>query len=312
MSQIFGPVPSRRLGFSLGIDTVPYKTCSLDCIYCQLGKTTNKTIERKEYISCEDILPEIEEILLKQKERIDYITFSGSGEPTLNPKIKTMINSIKKLASIPIAVLTNGTLLFQPETREELMEADLVIPSLDAISEEVFKKVNRPHHSLKIDKIIDGLSTFSQEFKGKIWLEIMIVKGINDSPQEIKRMTEVIEKIKLDKIQLNTVVRPPTEEFAQPVNLENLKKIKRTLGEKCEIIAGFKRPNQEFYNKDIEKGILTMVKRRPVTLLDISRSLGIHQNEAIKYLNILEKEDQISTRVHRGKRYCHQETADSV
>ena len=306
MSQIFGPVPSRRLGFSLGIDTVPYKTCSLDCIYCQLGKTTNKTIERKEYISCEDILPEIEEILLKQKERIDYITFSGSGEPTLNPKIKTMINSIKKLASIPIAVLTNGTLLFQPETREELMEADLVIPSLDAISDEVFKKVNRPHHSLKIDKIIDGLSTFSQEFKGKIWLEIMIVKGINDSPQEIKRMTEVIEKIKLDKIQLNTVVRPPTEEFAQPVNLENLKKIKRTLGEKCEIIAGFKRPNQEFYNKDIEKGILTMVKRRPVTLLDISRSLGIHQNEAIKYLNILEKECQILTKVYREKRYYYQ------
>jgi wyosine [tRNA(Phe)-imidazoG37] synthetase (radical SAM superfamily) len=306
MSQIFGPVPSRRLGFSLGIDTVPYKTCSLDCIYCQLGKTTNKTIERKEYISCEDILPEIEEIL-KQKKKIDYITFSGSGEPTLNSGIKTMINNIKKLTSIPIAVLTNGTLLFQPEIREELMEADLVIPSLDAVSEEVFKKVNRPHYSLKIDKIIDGLSDFSQEFKGKIWLEIMIVKGTNDSPQEIKRMTEVIEKIKLDKIQLNTVVRPPTEEFAQPVNLENLKKIKRTLGEKCEIIAGFKRPNQEFYSEDIEKGILTMVKRRPVTLLDISHSLGIHQNEAIKYLNILEKEGQILTRVYREKRYYYVE-----
>ena len=312
MSQIFGPVPSRRLGFSLGIDTVPYKTCSLDCIYCQVGRTTNKTIERKEYISCDDILPEIEEILLKQKERIDYITFSGSGEPTLNSRMKTIINSIKKLASIPIAVLTNGTLLFQPETREELMEADLVIPSLDAVSEEVFKKVNRPHHSLRIDKIIDGLSDFSQEFKGKIWLEIMIVKGTNDSPQEIKRMAEAIEKIKLDKIQLNTVVRPPVEEFAQPVNLEDLKKIRRTLGEKCEIIAEFKRPNQEFYREDIEKGILTMVKRRPVTLLDISRSSGIHQNEAIKYLNILEKEDQILTKVHRGKRYYYQKTADSV
>lgn len=306
MNQIFGPVPSRRLGFSLGIDTVPYKTCSLDCIYCQVGRTTNKTIKRKEYISCDSILREIEEIL-KQKERIDYITFSGSGEPTLNSRMKTLINSIKKLASIPVAVITNGTLLFQPETREELMEADLVIPSLDAVSEEVFRKVNRPHHSLRIDKIIDGLSDFSQEFKGKIWLEIMIVKGINDSPQEIKRMAEAIEKIKLDKIQLNTVVRPPTEEFAQPVNLENLKKIKRTLGEKCEVIAGFKRPNQEFYNKDIEKGILTMVKRRPVTLLDISRSLGIHQNEAIKYLNILEKEGQILAKVYRKKRYYYVE-----
>lgn len=306
MSQIFGPVPSRRLGFSLGVDTVLYKTCSLDCIYCQLGRTTNKTIERKEYISCDDILPEIEEIL-KQKERIDYITFSGSGEPTLNSKIKRMINNIKKLVSIPIAVLTNGTLLFQPKTREELMEADLVIPSLDAVSDEIFKKVNRPHRSLRIDKIIDGLSDFSQEFKGKIWLEIMVVKGINDSPKEIKRMAEVIENVKLDKIQLNTVVRPPAEKFAQPVDLENLEKIRKALGRKCEVVAEFKRSNQRFYREDTEKGILTMVKRRPVTLLDISRSLGIHRNEAIKYLNILEKEDQILTKVHRGKRYYYVE-----
>lgn len=303
MSQIFGPVPSRRLGFSLGIDTVPYKTCSLDCIYCQVGRTTNKTIKRKEYISCDGILTEVEEVLLKQKERIDYITFSGSGEPTLNSRMKTIINGIRKLASIPIAIITNGTLLFQPETREELMEADLVIPSLDAASEEVFKKVNRPHHSLAIDEIIDGLSDFSEEFKGKIWLEIMMVKGINDSPQEIKRIAELIEKIKLDKIQLNTVVRPPAEEFVQPVSLENLKKIRRTLGEKCEIIAGFKRPSQEICSEDIKKGILTMLKRRPVTLLDISRSSGINQNEAIKYLNTLEKEDQIFTKFHRGKRY---------
>ncbi len=303
MSQIFGPVPSRRLGFSLGVDAISHKICSLDCIYCQVGRTTNKTIARKEYISCDDILPEVEEILLKQKKRIDYITFSGSGEPTLNSGMKKIITSIRKLAPIPIAVITNGTLLFQPEVRKELMEADLVIPSLDAASEEVFKKVNRPHHSLRIDKIIDGLGAFSQEFKGKIWLEIMIVKGINDSPQEIKRMAEVIEKIKLDKIQLNTVVRPPAEEFVQPVSLENLKKIRRSLGEKCEIIAGFKRPSQEICSEDIEKGILTMLKRRPVTLLDISRSSGIHQNEAIKYLNILEKEDQIFTKFYKGKRY---------
>ncbi len=309
MSQVFGPVPSRRLGFSLGIDTVPYKTCSLDCVYCQVGKTTNKTIERKEYISCDDILPEIEEILSKEKERIDYITFSGSGEPALNSRMKMMINSIKRLTSIPIAIITNGTLLFQPRTREGMMEADLVIPSLDAVSEEVFEKVNRPHHSLRIDRIIDGLSDFSQEFKGKIWLEIMIVEGINDSPQEIRRMAEAIEKIRLDKIQLNTVVRPPVEEFARPINLENLKKIKRTLGEKCEIIVEFKRPNQEFCSGNIEKGMLTLLKRRPVTLLDISRSLGIHRNEARKYLNILEKEDQITTKVYGEKRYYYQKNS---
>lgn len=311
MSQIFGPVPSRRLGFSLGIDTVPHKTCSLDCIYCQVGRTTNKTITRKEYISCGDILPEIEEIL-KQKKRIDYITFSGSGEPTLNSRIKTMINNIKKLTSIPIAVLTNGTLLFQPKIREELMEADLIIPSLDAVSEEIFKKINRPHHSLEIDKVIDGLSAFSQEFKGEIWLEIMLVKGINDSPEEIKRMAEITERVKLDKIQLNTVVRPPVEEFAQSVDLENLKKIKKALGKKCEVVAGFKRPNQKFYREDIEKGILTMLKRRPVTLLDISRSLGMRQNEAIKYLHMLEKEGQILAKVYKEKRYYYPKSTYSL
>ena len=306
MSQIFGPVPSRRLGFSLGVDVVSCKTCSLDCIYCQVGRTTNKTTERKEYISGDGILPEVEEILLKQRKRIDYITFSGSGEPTLNCGMKKIIISIKKLASIPVAVITNGTLLFQSEVREELMEADLVIPSLDAASEEAFKRVNRPHHSLTIDKMIDGLVAFSQEFKGRMWLEIMIVKGINDSPREIERMAEAAEKMKLDKIQLNTVVRPPAEKLARPASLDDLKKIKRILGEKCEIIARFKKPDREFLREDVEKGILTMAKRRPVTLLDISRSSGIHQDEAIEYLNMLEKEGQILTRVHRGRRYYFQ------
>ncbi len=306
MSQIFGPVPSRRLGFSLGVDVVSYKICSLDCIYCQVGRTTNKTVERKEYISGDDILPEVEEILLEQRQRLDYITFSGSGEPTLNCRMKKIINSIKKLAHIPVAVITNGTLLSQPEVREELMEADLVIPSLDAASEEAFKKVNRPHHSLAIDEIIDGLSAFSQEFQGKMWLEIMIVKGMNDSPPETKRMAEAIEKIRPDKIQLNTVVRPPAEKFAQPASLDDLEKIKRILGEKCEIIARFEKPDRESRKEDVEKGILTMVKRRPVTLLDISRSSGINQDEAIKYLNILEKEGRILTKVHRGERYYYQ------
>ena len=183
MSQIFGPVPSRRLGFSLGVDTIPFKTCSLDCIYCQLGRTTNKTIERKEYIAGENILREIEEIL-KRKKKIDYITFSGSGEPTLNSRMEEMITQIKRLTSIPVAILTNGTLLYQPRMREELMEADLVIPSLDAVSEEVFEKINRPHHKLKINEVIKGINTFSQEFRGKIWLEIMLVKGVNDFPGE--------------------------------------------------------------------------------------------------------------------------------
>ncbi|GAI41014.1 unnamed protein product, partial [marine sediment metagenome] len=162
MGQIFGPVPSRRLGFSLGVDTIPFKTCSLNCIYCQLGRTINKTIQRKEYIAADDILREIKKVLREGK-RIDYITFSGSGEPTLNSEIRRIISRIKQLTSIPLAILTNGTLLYRPRIREDLMEADLVIPSLDTVTQEIFEMVNRPHPSLKIEKVITGIDSFSQE-----------------------------------------------------------------------------------------------------------------------------------------------------
>jgi len=304
MGQIFGPVPSRRLGFSLGVDTIPFKTCSLDCIYCQLGRTINKTIQRREYIAADDILREIEEILREGK-RIDYITFSGSGEPTLNSEIRRMISRIKQLTSIPLAILTNGTLLYQPRMREDLMEADLVIPSLDAVTQEIFEAVNRPHPSLKIEKVITGIDSFSQEFNGKVWLEIMVVKGINDSLEEIEKTARVIKQMNLEKIQLNTVVRPPAEEFARPLTREDLKNIKTILGKKCEIIAEFKRVTQKAYKRDVEKRILSMVKRRPVTLVDISQCLGLHRNEIIKYVEILEKKHQIKTKVHSGERYYH-------
>jgi len=302
MGQIFGPVPSRRLGFSLGVDTIPFKTCSLNCIYCQLGRTINKTIQRKEYIAADDILREIEEVLREGK-RIDYITFSGSGEPTLNSEIRRMISRIKELTSIPLAILTNGTLLYRPRIREDLMEADLVIPSLDTVTQEIFEMVNRPHPSLKIEKVITGIDSFSQEFNGKVWLEIMVVKGINDSLEEIEKAAQVIKQMNLEKIQLNTVVRPPAEEFARPLTREDLNNIKTVLGKKCEIIAEFKRATQKAYKRDVEKRILSMVKRRPVTLVDISHSLGLHRNEIIKYVETLEKKHQIRTKVHSGERY---------
>jgi len=302
MGQIFGPVPSRRLGFSLGVDTIPFKTCSLNCIYCQLGRTINKTIQRKEYIAADDILREIEEVLREGK-RIDYITFSGSGEPTLNSEIRRMISRIKELTSIPLAILTNGTLLYRPRIREDLMEADLVIPSLDTVTQEIFEMVNRPHPSLKIEKVITGIDSFSQEFNGKVWLEIMVVKGINDSLEEIEKAAQVIKQMNLEKIQLNTVVRPPAEEFARPLTADDLNNIKTVLGKKCEIIAEFKRATQKAYKRDVEKRILSMVKRRPVTLVDISHSLGLHRNEIIKYVETLEKKHQIKTKVHSGERY---------
>ena len=302
MSQIFGPVPSRRLGLSLGIDIIPFKTCTLDCIYCQLGRTTNKTIERGKYTASDEILKSLEKVL-GEGERIDYITFSGSGEPTLNPEIGKMITGIKEMTSIPVAVLTNGTLLYQPRVEADLLEADLVIPSLDGASEEVFRRVNRPHSSLTISEVIRGIKTFSRNFKGKIWLEIMLVKGMNDSEKSINEIKKVAREIKLDKIQLNTVVRPPAEESAGALGWQDLERIRSILGKRCEIIAELKKLERRAYKGDIEEAILTMVRRRPLTLADISSSLGLHQNEAIKYIGLLEREGQIKKRIHREKRY---------
>ncbi len=304
MSQIFGPVPSRRLGLSLGIDIIPFKTCTLDCIYCQLGRTTNKTIERRKYTASDEILRELEKVL-REGERVDYITFSGSGEPTLNPEIGKMITGIKEMTSIPVAVLTNGTLLYQPRVEADLLEADLVVPSLDGASEEVFRRVNRPHSSLTISEVIRGIKTFSRNFKGKIWLEIMLVKGMNDSEKSINEIKKVAREIKLDKIQLNTVVRPPAEESAGALGWQDLERIRSILGKRCEIIAELKKLERRAYKGDIEEAILTMVKRRPLTLAEISSSLGLHQNEVIKYIGLLEREGQIKKRIHREKRYYY-------
>ena len=300
--HIYGPVPSRRLGFSLGIDIILFKTCSLNCIYCQLGQTTQKTIQRKEYFSSSEILSQIKKKLASGQE-IDYITFSGSGEPTLNVALGKLIREIKKITSVPVAVLTNSTLLSRKSVRKALLDADLIVPSLDAATQEIFVKVNRPHSSLKLEEIIESLRKFRQEFKGSIWLEIMLVKGVNDSPSHIKKLKEAIAKIKPEKVQLNTVIRPPAEKFARTLSLKELEKIKNIFGENCEIIVEFDKKVQKSPSENLEEAILSLIQRRPVTLADISASLGKHKNEILKYLNFLLVEGKIQSVIHKGLKY---------
>lgn len=300
--HIYGPVPSRRLGFSLGIDIIPFKTCTLDCIYCQLGPTIQKTICRREFFSPSEILSQIKK-KLSSGQRIDYITFSGSGEPTLNLALGQLIREIKKITSVPVAVLTNSTLLTRKNVRKVLMPADLVVPSLDAATQDIFHKINRPYKSLKVKEIINGLSLFRQEFKSSIWLEVMLAKGVNDSLTHIKKLKKAISKIKPDKIQLNTVIRPPAERFARPLNMKELKKIKNLLEKNCEIIAEFNKKEQIPPSENLEDVILTMIQRRPVTLTDISASLGKHKNEILKYLNFLLKEGKIRSISHKKRKY---------
>ena len=301
--NIYGPVPSRRLGFSLGVDIIPFKTCTLDCIYCQLGPSSRKTVRRGAFLSQEEIIRQLKDIV-KSGVPIDYITFSGSGEPTLNTILGDLIKEIKKFTKIPVAVLTNATLLSRQEVRAALQEADLVVPSLDASTQSVFNKINRPHPTLKVEKIIKGLKIFRQEFKGSIWLEVMLVKGINDSPAHIQKLKKVLHEINPDKVQLNTVIRPPAESYALPLNHVELEKIKATLAfPQTEIIAEFNKKARLTPEENLESVIFALVKRRPVTLSDMASVLGKHRNELIKYLNFLLKQEKIKTVRHKGRQY---------
>ncbi|HDP69302.1 MAG TPA: radical SAM protein [Actinobacteria bacterium] len=312
MNYVYGPVPSRRLGFSLGVDIVPFKICTYDCIYCQLGKTTLKTVERKAHVSSQDVLGELTSFLSEFNGQIDYIAFSGSGEPTLNNEISKMIREVKNLTPIPVAVLTNGSLFFHKDVREDLMGADVVLPSLDAVTPSVFEAINGPHSSLKIEAIIEGLSSFAKKFKGEVWLEVLLYRGINDDEGELEKIREAIEIIKPNRIQLNTVTRPPGGREVYPLNREELKVARKIIGGRCEIIADFKDISwhravpERLSTKDVgEKKVLDVLKRRPCTIEDISKSLGINRLELIKHIEALNKKGKLKSITKGEKIYYY-------
>ncbi|MDI6821751.1 MAG: radical SAM protein [Actinomycetota bacterium] len=300
---IFGPVASRRLGTSLGVDVIPYKTCTYDCIYCQLGRTTRKTVTRREYVPWKIVLNQLESFLSEGNHDIDYITFSGCGEPTLNSEIGRLTKEVKKLTTIPIAVLTNGSLLYQSRVQQDLIEADLVLPSLDAVTPSVFRVINRPHHSLDIKKIIEGMITFRRAYKGRMWLEILFSRGVNDDQDEVERMKEAIKDIKPDKVQLNTVIRPPSEDVAHALSVDQLKAIKSIIGSKAEIIPNFKEISHGIHQRSLEERILSLLRRRPCTIEDISTGLNIHPTIALKYLNALADLGKVDYVVHGKQVY---------
>jgi wyosine [tRNA(Phe)-imidazoG37] synthetase (radical SAM superfamily) len=302
LKYIFGPVPSRRLGRSLGVDLVPYKTCSFDCVYCDLGRTTHKTLSRRSHVSPKEIQGELEFCLSVLEKDPDYITLSGSGEPTLNNRMGEIIQRIKEITSTPVAVLTNSSLLSLDEVRKNLLEANVVLPSLDAITQPLFEYINRPYASLSIEGIISGLIQFRKQYRGQIWLEILFCRGVNDGNEEIAKFKGVIKKIQPDRIQLNTPVRPPTEDFVFPLTLGQLEKIKERLGERAEIISEFAAPLGEKSNSVKDTEILNLIKRRPCTAEDISKALGLHFNEVVKCLEKLIQEESVHYRMfeHRG------------
>ncbi|MDY0018264.1 MAG: radical SAM protein [Candidatus Delongbacteria bacterium] len=304
--HIFGPVPSRRLGVSLGIDLVPHKVCSLNCVYCECGKTTDLTIERKEYVPFDEVITELDRFM-SENPKPDYITFSGSGEPTLNSRIGDIVCCIKtKYPDVSLALLTNGTLLSDPEVRKEIIDCDLVLPSFDAATEKAFLKINRPSPVIDLEQYLNGIVEFRKEFKGKIWLEVFILPNYNDSPEDLSAMKEAILKIRPDSVQLNTLDRPGAVEGLVPEPREMLKKIADDWGlDNVEIIAKVsERKDERSYNKDTESAILQTISRRPCTVEDLMNILGLHENEINKYLSTLESDGRIiPERLERGVFY---------
>jgi len=291
---VFGPVPSRRLGFSLGVDIVPKKYCSFDCIYCQVGKTTNHVVQRKSFFDPDAIVKEVIE-QSKNQDGIDFITFSGSGEPTLNTDIGRMINEIKGKTDIPLSVITNSSLLKDDKVKDDLKEADVVLPSLDAASEDIFRYINRPHSLIELDMIIESLKEFRSGYKGKIWLEIMLLKNINDEMEEITKLKEIIEYISVDKVHLNTVTRPPSHDTAKVVERAELNKIREFIGTNCEVVCSFKKSDAMKKEEDWLELLPEILRRRSLTLDDILKITGLSTDKTKERLNVLENQKKIKS-----------------
>lgn len=298
MSCVFGPVPSRRLGRSLGVDLVPFKTCSYDCIYCQLGCTTCKTVERKEWIPLATVLADLKP---KLELKPDWITLSGSGEPTLYSRLDELIDGIHAMTKVPVAVLTNGSLLWQPDVRKQILHADLVIPSLDAGDPETFQAINRPAPDISFEKMVKGLICFKQEFKNRYWLEIFLLEGINTADEPLENLIRCAAEIAPDRIQLNTATRPPAEPCAVPVSKTRLHEIAAWFIPKAEVIADYREVHSQADFTTQKNAVLELLSRRPCTAKDVANGLGIHLNEAVKYIEELIAARSVTTEKNNGQ-----------
>ena len=301
--HVYGPVPSQRLGHSLGIDLVPYKTCTYDCVYCHLGRTTNKTVSRADYVEIEKVLEEMDR-KLHAGPAPDYISLAGSGEPTLNLRIGDLIGRIKERTRIPVAVFTNGSLLWKPEVRDALMEADLVIPSLDAGTERLFHHVSRPHGDIPFEAMIRGLAEFTEKFPKSVWLEVFLLAGITGIPAEVESIAALARWIRPERVQLNTVRRPPAEDYAYALSREQMLALRDLFPGPVDILGEEKRNGRRAAGFPVgQEDIRALLARRPCTAEDIADAYGLHVTEAIKGLEALISAGQVKTMLTDGRRY---------
>lgn len=292
MSHVFGPVPSRRLGFSLGVDLLVPKICSMDCVYCELGRTTRKTVTRERFVDPEAVLDELERRLAECPSP-DFVTISGSGEPTLSIDLGRIIDGVRRLCDVPVAVLTNGSLLGAPDVASELAAAQVVAPSLDAVSREAFERVNRPHPSLDAAAIVRSLAAFRAGFSGEVWLEALFVSGMNDDPAEIGRIAAAIEAIAPDRVHVNTIARPPADSDALPVEPDRLADVCRRLGPRAQVIAVPAKRARPHARGEVAENVIAMAERRPITVDDVAAVTGTSLAEAAKILSTLRDEGRL-------------------
>lgn len=275
MQYVFGPVASRRLGKSLGIDPVPPKTCNWNCVYCQLGRSVPLVNKRQEYFPRADIVAEVVRALNKAEPgSIDWITFVGSGEPTLHSGLGWMMREIKKFTSLPLAVITNGSLLYLPEVQQELLVADAVLPSLDAGNPELYRKINRPWPNLSFDQHVHGLVEFRMVYPGKFWLEVMLVKGVNDTPQALQEIAQIVNRINPDRVDITLPTRPPAETWVEPATPDAVNLAEELFGQAAHIVSELVPQTQILPDTDLAEAIMQLIIRHPIPEDDLTNYLA--------------------------------------
>jgi len=311
MKHVFGPVPSRRLGRSLGIDPVPLKTCNYSCIYCQLGRTKPLTNKRKAFFSVSAMLAEAATALDRHgSDFIDWITFVGSGETTLFSRLGSLIRFVKTMSGLPVAVITNGSLLHLPEVRTELSAADAVLPSLDAGTDTMYAKINRPHADFSFEQNVDGLVEFRKEYTGKLWVEVMLLSGVNDTPDALWDIAAVLDRVEPDEIHISTPTRPPAEEWVEVPSRESLERASSIFGGVARVLEPVEVAVETEVEEELVDAILTVVSRHPLQEIEVIRSLAHWvPGRVLETLTTLAESSKIRVIERYGKRFwCSADT----
>lgn len=300
---IYGPVPSRRLGRSLGISPIPDKTCNFSCVYCMLGRTDHLTATREEFFPVQDILAELTDALGRLSPPPDHISIVGNGEPTLYLKLGDLIDGVRRITSIPVAVITNGALLCDAAVRDALARADVVLTSFNAPTEELFRRINRPVPGITFELFKQGLMAFARmPRRGQLWVEMMLIQGINDAPSVLEQTRRILQDVHPDRILVDTPIRPPAEAYARPVTPEALERAEQALGGAAP--SGFEFGTFSIpVGEDPVEALVEICKRHPMRLDQVTRLLDAAGVQAAPVLRSLRADPRFVIEEYDGAEF---------